>query len=33
LRAIYVAAGCTRVRNDGLAQALLREAAAADHKP
>ena len=27
LRAIYVAAGCTRVRNDALAQALLREAA------
>ena len=26
LRAIYVAAGCTRVRNDALAQALLREA-------
>ena len=28
LRAIYVAAGCTRIRNDELAQALLREAAA-----
>ena len=28
LRAIYVAAGCTRVRNEALAQALLREAAA-----
>jgi len=28
-----VAAGCTRVRNDALAQALLREAAAAVHKP
>jgi guanylate kinase len=28
LRAVYVAAGCTRVRNDGLAQTLLREAAA-----
>jgi len=27
LRAIYVAAGCVRVRNDALAQALLREAA------
>jgi len=27
LRAIYVAAGCTRVRNEPLAQALLREAA------
>jgi guanylate kinase len=28
LRAIYVAAGCTRVRNEALAQALLRESAA-----
>jgi guanylate kinase len=28
LRAIYVAAGCTRIRNDVLAQTLLREAAA-----
>jgi guanylate kinase len=27
LRAIYVAASCVRVRNDALAQALLREAA------
>jgi guanylate kinase len=28
LRAIYVAAGCTRMRNEALAQGLLRETAA-----
>jgi guanylate kinase len=33
LRAIYVAAGCTRVRNESLAQTLLREAAARVQKP
>ena len=35
LRAIYVAAGCTRIRNEALAQTLLREAAArgAPQKP
>jgi len=33
LRAIYIAAGCARVRNDAMAQSLLREAAARPAAP